>query len=111
MADLYNINEEQARKLQGFNDGRGRIVEAQDELRLISPESQDDEGEERRQQGRDNGIEETLCTLRLKYNIGDPESADIYNPRAGRITSLNSHILPVLRRLQLSAERGFLYQV
>ncbi|GMY27129.1 legumin B-like [Fagus crenata] len=101
---------QRGQKLQGFNDGRGRIVEAQDELRLISPESQDDEGEERRQQGRDNGIEETLCTLRLKYNIGDPESADIYNPRAGRITSLNSHTFPVLRRLQLSAERGFLYQ-
>uniref|UniRef100_A0A2N9G8G2 Cupin type-1 domain-containing protein n=1 Tax=Fagus sylvatica TaxID=28930 RepID=A0A2N9G8G2_FAGSY len=110
VADLYNINEEQAKNLQGLNDGRGRIVEAQDELRFLSPESQDDEREERRQQGRDNGIEETLCTLRLKYNIGNPENADIYNPRAGRITSLNSHTFPVLRRLQLSAERGFLYQ-
>nr|GFB50940.1 11S globulin subunit beta-like [Tanacetum cinerariifolium] len=34
----------------------------------------------------------------------------VYNPRGGRISSLNSHKLPVLNLLQLSAERGVLYK-
>ncbi|KAL3726963.1 hypothetical protein ACJRO7_031809 [Eucalyptus globulus] len=57
-----------------------------------------------------NGLEETLCTLRLRENIDNPERADIYNPRGGRITTLNSFSLPVLSNLQLSAERGVLYR-
>ena len=58
-----------------------------------------------------NGIEETLCTLRLRENIHDPSRADIYNPHAGRISTLNSYNLPVLRWLQLSAEFGRLQRV
>nr|XP_023916637.1 13S globulin basic chain-like [Quercus suber] len=59
-----------------------------------------------RGRGHDNGIEETFCTLRLRENIHDPSHADIYNPEAGQISTLNSHNLVVLRWLQLSAEFG-----
>lgn len=58
-----------------------------------------------------NGLEETFCSLRLKENIGNPERADIFSPRAGRISTLNSYNLPILRFLRLSAERGFFYRV
>jgi hypothetical protein len=103
-----------ARKLQSRDDRRGRIVLVEDELRVLSPQSQEEERE--REEGRrwerdDNGVEETFCTLRLRHNIGDPRRADVYNPRGGRITSLNSLNLPILRYLQLSAERGVLYKV
>lgn len=59
----------------------------------------------------ENGFEETLCTMRLRENIGDTSRADIYTPQAGRINTLNSHNLPILYWLQLSAEHGFLHNV
>ncbi|GMN75590.1 hypothetical protein TIFTF001_056550, partial [Ficus carica] len=57
----------------------------------------------------DNGLEETFCSMRLKENIGDPSRADIFTPQAGRISTVNSFNLPILRHLRLSAERGVLY--
>lgn len=59
----------------------------------------------------DNGLEETFCSMRLKENIGDPSRADIFTPQAGRISTVNSFNLPILRHLRLSAERGVLYKV
>jgi hypothetical protein len=64
-----------------------------------------------RRSHEDNGVEETFCTARLKLNINDPEDADFFNPRAGRITTVNSLNLPILRSVQLSVERGVLYPV
>ncbi|XP_031377794.1 11S globulin-like isoform X2 [Punica granatum] len=58
----------------------------------------------------DNGIDETLCTMRLRENIQDPARADIYTRQAGHISTLNSHNLPILSWLQLSAEYGRLHQ-
>ncbi|XP_024032266.1 legumin B-like, partial [Morus notabilis] len=65
-----------------------------------------------RRDGRDcdNGLEETFCSMRLKENIGDPSRADIFTPQAGRISTVNSFNLPILRHLRLSAERGVLYK-
>ncbi|EOY06053.1 Legumin B, putative isoform 2 [Theobroma cacao] len=57
-----------------------------------------------------NGLEETFCTMRLRHWTDSP-FADVFNPRAGRITTVNSYNLPVLQFLQLSAERGVLYKV
>ncbi|GAV66345.1 Cupin_1 domain-containing protein, partial [Cephalotus follicularis] len=69
-----------------------------------------EEDRRRGREGRDNGLEETFCTMRLKHNIADPQGADTYNPRGGRINTLNSHNLPILNYLQLSAEHGVLYK-
>nr|P83004.1 RecName: Full=13S globulin basic chain [Fagopyrum esculentum] len=55
------------------------------------------------------GIDENVCTMKLRENIKSPQEADFYNPKAGRITTANSQKLPALRSLQMSAERGFLY--
>lgn len=135
LSDSFNVENELARRLKGQEDQRGHIVEVQNELEILSPQyDRGEEGErewerERERQGRPwggrgrggynntsedadaNGFEETLCTLRLRENIDNPERADIYNPRGGRITTLNSFSLPILNYLQLSAERGFLYRV
>lgn len=43
-------------------------------------------------------------------NIENPSHADTYNPRAGRITRLNSQKFPILNLVQLSATRVNLYQ-
>jgi mannose-6-phosphate isomerase-like protein (cupin superfamily) len=107
LAEAFQVETELARKLQGENDQRGHIVEVQGhELEFLSPRH----SREEQRSIRDNGLEETLCTLRLKENIGDASRADVYNPHGGRITTLNSLNLPILRFLQLSAEKGVLYR-
>lgn len=60
---------------------------------------------------KDNSLEETVCTLKLHENIADPSRADVFNPRAGRITTANSLTLPVLKSLHLSAQWVNLYKV
>ncbi|XP_030470034.1 11S globulin seed storage protein 1-like [Syzygium oleosum] len=60
---------------------------------------------------RDHGLEETLCTIRLRENINKPEKADIYDPRGGRFTTLTSFSLPILSFIGLSAERAVLYRI
>lgn len=90
---------------------RGHIVSVQERLRVIRPPfSQEEQG----QYGRGpmtNGIEETICTAKVRENIDNPSRADIYNPRAGRLSTVNSFTLPILSFLRLSAARGVLYRV
>ncbi|CAJ1968162.1 unnamed protein product [Sphenostylis stenocarpa] len=57
-----------------------------------------------------NGVDETLCTLKLVHNIARPSSADFYNPKAGRINNLNSLTLPALYNFGLSAQYVVLYK-
>ncbi|XP_010253027.1 PREDICTED: 13S globulin basic chain-like [Nelumbo nucifera] len=57
-----------------------------------------------------NGVEEAICNMRFRQNIEKPKHADFYSPYGGRVTILNSQNLPILQTLQLSAERGTLYQ-
>ncbi|KAJ6858087.1 hypothetical protein NC652_040586 [Populus alba x Populus x berolinensis] len=42
---------------------------------------------------RTTGEEETFCTARLKININDPEDADVFNPRAGHLTTVNKALI------------------
>ncbi|WJX79006.1 Legumin A2 [Trifolium repens] len=63
-----------------------------------------------RRQHDDNGLEETICSARLHQNIGSSSSPDIYNPQAGRIKTITSLDLPVLRWIKLSAEHGTLHK-
>ncbi|XP_050218015.1 11S globulin seed storage protein Ana o 2.0101-like [Mercurialis annua] len=123
IAEAFNINTDLARKMRGENDNRGIIVSVVDDLEMLVPRrSQEEEREEQEAQAmrelersrggriRTNGVEETYCTLRLKHNINDPLRADIYNPRAGRVKTLNNHNLPILRYLQLSIHKTVLYR-
>ncbi|XP_043693245.1 cocosin 1-like [Telopea speciosissima] len=111
LSEVFGVDEETARKLQSEDDDRGTIVHVKRGLQLISPPQRWEEEEEQRerQERGANGLEETLCSIRLIENIDDPTRADVYNPHAGRISSLNSQKLPILNYLQLSAERGVLY--
>jgi hypothetical protein len=58
-----------------------------------------------------NGLEENFCDHKPTQNIENPSRADTYNPRAGRITRLNSQKFPILNTIQMSATRVNLYQV
>ncbi|KAL2535786.1 12S seed storage protein CRB [Forsythia ovata] len=107
LAEAFRVDQETARKLQGENDQRGHIVNIEQGLQVISPPYSE---EEQQQYGRGNGLEETICTARVRQNLDNPSRADIYNPRAGRYTTANSLTLPVLGFFQLSAARGVLYR-
>ncbi|CAN1244964.1 11S globulin [Linum grandiflorum] len=110
LAEAFNIDENLARKLQSENDNRGSIVRVEGELAFVRPPTtMSDERQEQGGRYGANGVEETFCSMRMRENIGDPSNADIFTPQAGRIRSLNSHNLPVLQWIQLSAERGVLY--
>lgn len=114
LSEAFNVDPEVIRKLQQQAPERGIIVRAEN-LRFLLPEDRQEEEELReRESGRGfplNGLEETFCTMKLRENIGHPSRSDVYNPRGGRISTVNSNTLPVLNWLQLSAERGTLYRV
>ncbi|XP_062224717.1 glutelin type-B 2-like [Phragmites australis] len=121
LSEAFSISREMAHKLQSQNDQRGEIVRVPDGLQLLRPtaipQRQEQETYQRiqYQQGQSsrsqyNGLEENFCTLEAKLNIEDPNRADTYNPRAGRITRLNSQKLPILNMVQMSATRVNLYQ-
>ncbi|KAL0459400.1 UNVERIFIED_CONTAM: 11S globulin seed storage protein Ana o [Sesamum latifolium] len=40
--------------------------------------------------GGDNGLEETICNAKIRENLDKPSRADVYNPRAGRFSTVNS---------------------
>nr|ABU42022.1 11S globulin [Pistacia vera] len=103
LAQSLNIDTQLVKKLQREEKQRGIIVRVKEDLQVLSPQRQEKEYS-------DNGLEETFCTMTLKLNINDPSRADVYNPRGGRVTSINALNLPILRFLQLSVEKGVLYQ-
>ncbi|KAF8038248.1 hypothetical protein BT93_B0946 [Corymbia citriodora subsp. variegata] len=86
LAEAFNVDMETARRLQNENDNRNNIVKVE------------------------GGLQETLCTMRLRENIGNPSRSDFYTQQAGHITTLNSYELPILYWLQLSAEKGHLHR-
>jgi len=66
--------------------------------------------EQQQTSSRWNGLEENFCTIKARVNIENPSRADSYNPRAGRISSVNSQKFPILNLIQMSATRVNLYQ-
>ncbi|XP_050205091.1 11S globulin-like [Mercurialis annua] len=107
ISESFNIDEQLARKLQSENDNRGSIVRIEGGLRVVRPPRTEQERREQEERGREgrsiNGLEETFCTMRIRENIAHPSRADVYIPEVGRVSTLNSHNLPILRNLQLSA--------
>ncbi|KAJ0035736.1 hypothetical protein Pint_25063 [Pistacia integerrima] len=112
LAQSFNIDTQLARRLQKEKRQRGIIVRVQEDLEVLSPhrQEQEQEYEEERERRQRNGLEETFCTMTLTYNINDPSRADVYNPRGGRVSSVNALNLPILRFLQLSAKKGVLHR-
>jgi hypothetical protein len=111
LAEAYNIPVEIVRRMQE-NDERGLLVKCQEEMRHIirADEDEEDEDESQRQR-RLNGLEETVCTSRLRHNMDTRSESDIVSRQAGRVNIVNQHKLPILRFLDMSAEKGHLFPV
>ncbi|KAL1350230.1 hypothetical protein HN51_014352 [Arachis hypogaea] len=106
----FQVNEDIVKNLRGENESeeQGAIVTVKRGLSILVPA-------ERRQSYQqpgnfNNGIEETICTASVKMNIGKSTSADIYNPQAGSVRTVNELDLPILNRLGLSAEYGSIHR-
>lgn len=110
LAEIFSVDRETARNLKAQDDRRGQIVRAE-RFNIVFPGEDEEERRERGPWRQANGLEETLCTAKLRQNLDEPTRADIYNPRGGRISTLNSQKLPILSWLRLSAEKGVLYRV
>ncbi|KAJ8425294.1 hypothetical protein Cgig2_018998 [Carnegiea gigantea] len=125
LAEAFGVSEDVARQLQCENDPRGAIIRVHEGLRMVRPpatmrrgwggnNSTDENVEEYYENDeavmQENGMEETICAMRLTENLEDPERADVYTVRGGRIRTVTSFDLPVLKHLQLSAKRGYLYK-
>lgn len=100
-------------KLKGENVKEGHIITVEKELQVERSERPQQEEHGQQGQGKEhgNGLEETSCSVRIRVNLDNLDRADIFNPQAGYLTSLNSHHLPILRDVRLSAERGHLRKV
>ncbi|XP_020272219.1 glutelin type-A 1-like [Asparagus officinalis] len=125
LAESMGISRDLAEKLRGRSDDRGEIVRVEGSFHIVRPSRREEgmsEGEEREREYEEeerererrrlmaNGLEQAFCSVGVKRNIDDPRRADIYNPNAGRTTTLNSQKLPLLRYLQLNAVRGVLHR-
>ncbi|EPS62256.1 hypothetical protein M569_12535, partial [Genlisea aurea] len=120
LSEIFQVDEETARKLQGEDENRGHIITVERSLQVLSPPHRGEEeryrrGERRQYGGRGgsswgNGLEETVCSARVKENIDRPSRADVYNPEAGRYSTVNCFTLPILRFLGLSAGKGVLHE-
>ncbi|MED6206182.1 hypothetical protein PIB30_024477 [Stylosanthes scabra] len=103
VAESLDIDRGIAGKVQGLDDGRGSIIIVEDELETLSPAVEEE-------RGKGNGLDETVCTLRLVHQLAESVDADKYNPRAGYLTALNTPNLPVLQYVQLGVDLGVLYK-
>ncbi|XP_006647144.1 glutelin type-B 5 [Oryza brachyantha] len=122
LSEALGISTLAAKRLQGQNDQRGEIIRVRNGLQLLKPtftqqeqeqaqrQYQDQYSEEQQESTRCNGLDENFCTIKARLNIENPSRADTYNPRAGRITRLNSQKFPILNLVQMSATRVNLYQ-
>ncbi|MCL8575519.1 hypothetical protein NAB35_18110, partial [Proteus mirabilis] len=127
LSEALGVSSQVARQLQCQNDQRGEIVRVEHGLSLLQPYASLQEQEQGQVQSREryqegqyqqsqygsgcsNGLDETFCTLRVRQNIDNPNRADTYNPRAGRVTNLNTQNFPILSLVQMSAVKVNLYQ-
>uniref|UniRef100_A0A452XU79 Cupin type-1 domain-containing protein n=1 Tax=Aegilops tauschii subsp. strangulata TaxID=200361 RepID=A0A452XU79_AEGTS len=117
LAEALGTSGKIAQRLQSQNDD---IIHVNHTLKFLKPVFTQQREPESYPQGQShasqstyggwNGLEENFCDHKLSVNIDDPSRADIYNPRAGTITRLNSQTFPILNIVQMSATRVHLYQ-
>ncbi|KAL8547995.1 hypothetical protein ACS0TY_007331 [Phlomoides rotata] len=106
MAEAYNIPEDIIRKMQkGRAEERGLSVIVREPMTFMRAE---EEQERQRDESSDNGLEETLCSMKIRTNIDNRRDADIYSRQAGKLNVVDRNKLPILKYIDMSAEKGSL---
>ncbi|KAI3782972.1 hypothetical protein L2E82_13033 [Cichorium intybus] len=112
LAEAFNSDPQIVRSMQETGN-RGLIVRVQQPMQFVTPDEETQERTpfQRRQGGRAaNGLEETICSAKLLYNLDNQREADVFSRQAGKLNVVNEHKLPILSYLDLSAEKGHLQQ-
>lgn len=93
----------------------GLIVKVKEPMRFVTPDEQQEQPRQVRGQrgggGSPNGLEETVCSAKILYNLDNQREADVFSRQAGKLSIVNENKLPILSYLDLSAEKGHLQQV
>ncbi|XP_030515074.2 11S globulin seed storage protein 2-like [Rhodamnia argentea] len=122
LAESYNVPMQIAQRLQQQNN-RGIMIDVGERLRVVAPEEDEEYDEEyeeeqeermRRRRGQggrwslasENWFDEMFCTMRIKQNVDIRREADVFSRQAGRVNVVDMHKLPILRDMDMSAERG-----
>lgn len=111
MAEAFNIPQEIVKRMQTVEEERGLIVMARERMRFIRPDEEEQEEYRRGGSESDNGFEETFCTMNIRTNVESRRDADIYSRQAGKLNVVDRHKLPILKYMDMSAEKGNLYPV
>lgn len=107
MADTYNIPLELAKKIQENKD-RGFIVNVKEgDMSVIRPDEEEARPRDNREGARSRN-ELQWCHAKIRHNLDKPSEADVYNRKAGRLNIADDSKLPILRYLDLSAQKGIL---
>lgn len=108
LAEAFQVPTNLVKKMQRDNK-KGTIVQCEEKMRLTPEE--EEEGQYGEMEMQQNGLEETICTMKVKQNIDIRREADVHIRQAGRINIANQQKLPILESLDMSAERGLLMPV
>ncbi|KAJ0967585.1 hypothetical protein J5N97_024502 [Dioscorea zingiberensis] len=106
LSEVLNIPLDTVKQIQR-PDTRGHILtmDQQQQQTMFRPEVYERE-QERRDQEAINGIDETFCFARVQYNLDRRGEADVFSSQAGRLNSVNANKLPILKLIDMSAEKG-----
>lgn len=114
LAEAINIPSETVRKMQEEQTERGTIVNVREGMSTIKPDEEEAEG--RSQRGQQwwekvtrNGLEENICTMKIRTNIETQRRADIFSRQAGKVNHAGRQKLPILEYIDMSASKGTIY--
>lgn len=105
LAEAFQVPRDLVRKMQQGSSREGLIVKCNEEMSFLRPDEQEEELSSR------NGVEETVCTRKIRYDMNTHKESDLYSREAGRVNIVNEHKLPILRFLGISAEKAHLFPV
>ncbi|XP_057517640.1 11S globulin seed storage protein 2-like [Amaranthus tricolor] len=123
MAEAFGVPEEVISRMQQTQD-RSFIIRAEKgEMRILAPKGECDTGcdEEEHETRRSshgraqiglmgvNGLEESICTMKLRHSTLNRKDSDVYTRRGGRLNIVNEHKLPILKHIDMSLEKGHMY--
>ncbi|KAK9087670.1 hypothetical protein Syun_030064 [Stephania yunnanensis] len=98
LQEVLGVSKDMVERIKSRGDLRGHMLRAKSGFQLIRPSKiEEEEGAGQcvaTNEAEKNGLEETLCTARLRENIDKPSRADVYNPQAGRLRTVNRLNLP-----------------
>lgn len=98
LAEAFNSDPQIVRAMQESRN-RGLIVKVQQPMQFITPDEQQVQQprqQQRRSGGGSNGLEETICSEKLLYNLDNQREADIVSRQAGKLNYVNEHKLQIL---------------